>query len=104
MFQYLRIGFKLALEAIAYRDLLVVGYLNAVDQPLDECAGQRTVGLYLRGILFHRPVLLGFGIHRPQAVLQLLQFHGEVGNVVFVLLLVVEVFILGKNALHKVFI
>ena len=35
-----------------------MGYLDAVDQPLDECAGQRTVSLDLRGILFQRPVLL----------------------------------------------
>ena len=104
MFQHLRIGFKLALEAIAHRDLLVVGYLDAVDQPLDECGGQRTVGLDLRGILFQRPVLFSFSIHRSQAVLQLLHFHGEVGNAAFVLLLVIEVFILGENALHKIFI
>ena len=32
LFQHLRIGFKLALEVIAHRDLLIVGYLNAVDQ------------------------------------------------------------------------
>ena len=104
LFQHLRIGFKLALEAIAHRDLLVVGYLDAVDQPLDECAGQRTVGLDLRGVLFQRPVLLNLRIHRPQTVLQLLHFHGEVGNAAFVLFLVVEIFILGKNALDEAFI
>ena len=104
MFQHLRIGFKLALEAVAHRDLLVVGYLNAVNQPLDECAGQRTVGLDLRGILFQRPVLFSFSIHRSQAVLQLLHFHGEVGNAAFVLFLVVKVFLLGKNTLDEVFI
>ena len=104
MFQHLRIGFKLALEAIAHRDLLVVGYLDAVDQPLDECAGQRTVGLDLCSILLQRPVLLDLRIHCPQAVLQLLHFHGEIGNAAFVLLLVVKVFILGENALDEVFI
>ena len=81
-----------------------MGYLDAVDQPLDECAGQRTVSLDLRGILFQRPVLLCLSIHRSQAILQLFHFHGEVGNAAFVLLLVVKVFILGENALHKVFI
>ena len=50
------------MEAIAHRDLLVVGYLDAVDQPLDECAGQRTVGLDLRGILLQRTVLLNLRI------------------------------------------
>ena len=104
LFQHLRIGFKLALKAIAHRDLLVVGYLDAVDQPFNECAGQPTVGLDLRGILFQRPVLLNLRIHRPQAVLQLFHFHGEVGNAAFVLLLVVEVFILGENTLDEVFI
>jgi len=104
LFQHLRIGFKLALEAIAHRDLLVVGYLDAVDQPLDECAGQRTVSLDLRGILFQRPVLLCLSIHRSQAIFQLFHFHGEVGNAAFVLLLVVKVFILGENALDEVFI
>ena len=99
--QHLRIGFKLALKAIAHRDLLVVGYLDAVDQPFNECAGQPTVGLDLRGILFQRPVLLNLRIHRPQAVLQLFHFHGEVGNAAFVLLLVVEVFILGENTLAQ---
>ena len=81
-----------------------MGYLDAVDQPLDESAGQRTVSLDLHGILFQRPMLLGFGIHRPQAILQLLHFHGDVGNAAFVLLLVVKVFILGENALDEVFI
>ena len=81
-----------------------MGYLDAVDQPLDECAGQRTVSLDLRGILFQRPVLLCLSIHRSQAVLQLFHFHGEVGNAALILFLVVEVFILGKNALHKIFI
>ena len=104
MFQHLRIGFKLALEAIAHRNLLVVGYLNAVNQPLDKSAGQRTVGLDLCGVLFQRPVLLNLRIYRSQAVLQLLHFHGEVGNAAFVLLLVIEVFILGKNTLDEVFI
>ena len=81
-----------------------MGYLDAVDQPLDKCAGQRTVGLDLCGVLFQRPVLLKLRIHRSQAVLQLLHFHGEVGNAAFVLFLVVEVFILGKNTLDEVFI
>ena len=81
-----------------------IPYLDAVDQPLDECAGQRTVGLDLRGILLQRPVLLNLRTHRPQAVLQLLHFHSEVGNAAFVLLLVVEVFILGKNTVDEVFI
>ena len=81
-----------------------MGYLDAVDQPFNECAGQRPVGLNLCGILFQRPVLLCLSIHRSQAVLQLLHFHGEVGNAAFVLLLVVKVFILGENALDEVFI
>ena len=81
-----------------------MGCLDAVDQPLDECAGQRTVGLDLRGILLQRPVLLKLRIYCPQAVLQLLHFHGEIGNAAFVLLLVVKVFILGENALDEVFI
>ena len=81
-----------------------MGYLNAVDQPLDECAGQRTVGLDLCGVLFQRPVLFNLRIHRPQTVLQLSHFHGEVGNAAFVLFLVVEIFLLGKNTLDEVFI
>lgn len=47
----------------------ITGYLNAVDQSLDECAGQRTVGLDLCGVLFQRPVLLNLRIYRSQAVL-----------------------------------
>ena len=81
-----------------------MGYLNAVDQSLDKCAGQRTVGLDLCGVLFQRPVLLCLSIHRSQAILQLFHFHGEVGNAAFVLLLVVEVFIFGKHTLDEVFI
>ena len=77
-----------------------MGYLNAVNQPLDKSAGQRTVGLDLCGVLFQRPVLLNLRIYRSQAVLQLLHFHGEVGNAAFVLLLVIEVFILGKNTFN----
>ena len=75
-----------------------------VDQPLNERTGQRTVGLDLCSILFQRPVLLGLGIHCPQTVLQLFHFHGKIGNAAFVLFLVVEIFILGENALNKVFI
>ena len=87
-----------------HRDLLIMGYLDAVDQSLDKSAGQRTVGLDLRGILFQRPVLLCLSIHRSQAILQLFHFHGEVGNAVFVLLLVVEIFLFGENTLDEVFI
>ena len=81
-----------------------MGYLDAVNQTVNEYAGQRTVGLDLRGILLQRPVLLNLCIYCPQAVLLLLHFHGEIGNAAFVLLLVVKVFILGENALDEVFI
>ena len=45
--------------------------LDAVDQPLDECAGQRPVGLDLCGILFQRPVLLDVYKRQNEAIIRL---------------------------------